>query len=107
MENRYIEEHEKLRKTRKKAASSSASSSYEPIEYDQNNLEALAILKTHSELVNERNVSTFDEIDVVLHLRKELNFPIGEKEPIPQDEIDIIAEMIRTVATDQESLMPV
>jgi Protein of unknown function (DUF3638) len=60
----------------------------------------IQLLKSILSLIKQKGVITFDEVDAVLQVRKELNFPIGTPETLHPHSCDLVKELFLIAATE-------
>jgi Protein of unknown function (DUF3638) len=112
LENRYFEARDQLSKKYAKLEENKSKNSVDDYikQLEIANLQSeidqieqpTQLLKSILLLIKEKGVITFDEVDAVLQVRKELNFPIGTPETLHPQSCDLVKELFIIAATDPE-----
>ncbi|NGX42626.1 MAG: hypothetical protein K940chlam7_00906, partial [Chlamydiae bacterium] len=103
MQNQYIEAREELRVLYEQKKTTVDPNDLEKITIKIERLEKpTRILKEILRLIAERAIFTFDEVDVVLDTRKELNFPLGNRFREHPQGIEFLAKLFAIAASDPD-----
>ncbi|MFQ5729060.1 MAG: DUF3638 domain-containing protein, partial [Waddliaceae bacterium] len=103
MQNQYIEVREELKGLYEQKKTTVDAKDREKITMKIDKLEKpTQILKEILRLMAERAIFTFDEVDVVLDTRKELNFPLGNRFREHPQGIELLAKLFAIAASDTD-----
>ncbi|WP_068470398.1 hypothetical protein [Candidatus Protochlamydia phocaeensis] len=108
MENEYWGKREELRLLYQARAELLGAENHLEAERIDQQIQAISrplkVLKETLKLIKARGVFTFDEVDLTLNCRKELNFPIGDSISLPRQANEILADLFLLAATDRDIL---